>query len=54
MKLKDLKLKISADTSDFEAKLAEVKKGLEELSNTKIIVNIETRKISKRWWQFWK
>lgn len=51
--MKDLKLKISADTSDFEAKLAELKKGLEELNNTKIIVNIETSKTVKKCWQFW-
>ena len=53
MKAKDLKIKISADTTDFEAKLEKVTKALEELSNTKIIVNIETRNTFKQWFQFW-
>lgn len=47
-------LKITTKTANLEKKLKEVKKSIEALNNTKIIINIEHRTITKRWWQFWK
>lgn len=54
MKSKDLKIKMTCDTRAFNDKLEEVKKSIEELNNTKIIVNIETRTNDTRWHQFWR
>ena len=50
----NIKLKIDVETRDFEKKLAKVVKAIESLNKSKIIVNIEQRTITKRWWEFWK
>jgi len=56
MKQTDLNIKMTTDVKDFEKSLDRVKKSIEELNNTKIVVNIETRTIDKdkKWYQFWK
>lgn len=56
MKPKDIKISTHTDTIDFEKSIERVKKSLEQLNKTKIIVNIETRAIDKdkKWYQFWK
>ena len=48
------KVKVNLDTKDFERKIDKLLKSIQSLANSKIIVSIEKRSITKRWYEFWK
>ena len=53
MKMANLKVEVKADTSDIEKALERVKKAMDDVSKSAIVISVE-HATEKKWWQFWK
>ena len=53
MKNPGLKVEVKADTSDIEKALERVKKAMEDVSKSAIVINVK-HATEKKWWEFWK